>query len=939
MGFQGDIKVGSKDVAAALKVGLSPAPPPLFVRPNLIGFSAASTAGLELKDLLWLNEQITGKKVEAGSLPNVSLRNLFLQFSQETDPDLCLTQGLRFNADLYAGSNLVPATPGTDDPNGCRTLDTSPETRQTCLAHKADGCLASVYGRFDSGGLVAGGELNSFDLGPISFDDSSLNLALTATKQQLRIKGGVRIGSDSYEFASGRADLDFSKAGIAFKGDAALFNNAFHGYVEANAAFDLRNPSFMVKAWLRADGRGAMDSLVGPKAERLRPTLVAVGNVLNVISGQGSVPNVSQLPALLRSAGATVPSQVEKMTTVLGEAQAKIRQNGGPALALDPLLKGFSFNAPGTPGYWADSICMGVAVVNGVCYAIPPVPEFGYGGERGYWTPRTCVTTVVNGTCWATPPFGVSVGGICSALGISNWSSDCSWAGLMRLYVRPALLSAFKSVTGVEFDAAGLTALVNRFANGVGSIVSVDCAYFSADASALARGNVDLAVATKLRLFGHPLEFGTAWNFRAAGGSPDEVFKQILKSLISPSSTSCPALPAGHEQVGNDVPSATLKATIAPGAVKGDMRVTATFDDTELKYPAVVVRWGDGSTTTLPAGESRTVSATHTYPNAGNYAAMVVVSDGGAYAQQLTADVANATPELTELTADPAPSDEGGTVTLRGAFTDAGTAAKHTVRVDWGDGSVPETASVATGARSFALPHRYLNQQSRPVKATVIDDGGAKSSRDAQVTVRNVAPSGIAMRPIKVATATGDAETSEATEGALVTYAIDFRDPGELDKHTVTIDWADGTVQTIPVGAGPRRLEVQHRYEDDAALRAKVAVADDDGGRIETNVRVEVRNAVPVVMAKLPDTTRAGKPARLSAMINDAGARDVHTVTIDWGSGVPAAERTQTIALEPGTRSFEVEKSFANAGTYTVKVEANDGKDRGKTVLPLTVTM
>ena len=34
MGFQGDVKIGSKDIQAALKVGLSPAPAPAFVRPT-----------------------------------------------------------------------------------------------------------------------------------------------------------------------------------------------------------------------------------------------------------------------------------------------------------------------------------------------------------------------------------------------------------------------------------------------------------------------------------------------------------------------------------------------------------------------------------------------------------------------------------------------------------------------------------------------------------------------------------------------------------------------------------------------------------------------------------------------------------------------------------------------------------------------------------------
>jgi hypothetical protein len=248
------------------------------VRPNLIGFSAASKAGIALSDIVWLNNQITGGAlaIDTETMPDVSLRNIFLQYSQQTDIDLCLTAGVRFNADLYVGTDL-PGAGGEDDPSGCRTIDTNPDTRASCIERKNDGCLASVYGRFDAGGLEAGGELSGFDLGPISFDDSLVQLSLTPSRQRVRLKGGVRIGTSGYEFAKGRADLDFSRDGFAFSGDAALFNDAFHGYIEAAAPFDLQNPSFRVKAWLRADARGAMNGLVGEKAENVRPVVVALG--------------------------------------------------------------------------------------------------------------------------------------------------------------------------------------------------------------------------------------------------------------------------------------------------------------------------------------------------------------------------------------------------------------------------------------------------------------------------------------------------------------------------------------------------------------------------------------------------------------------------------------------------------------------------------------
>ena len=257
MGFQGDIKIGSKDVAAALKVGLAPMVPPPFVRVNLIGFSAASRAGIALSDLMWLNQQITGTQMQLDSAatPDISLRNLFLQYSQQTDRDLCLTRGIRFNADLYVGSNLPPVESGAYDVSGCRTLEVDPNNGPSCIANQANGCLARVFGRIDSSGLLAGGELSGFTLGPITLQDSSLDLALTPTDQHLRMKGGAQIGS----FARGQAELAISRSGFAFTGDAELFGqNAVHGYLEANAAFDLRNPSFNVRG-VAARGRAQRD--------------------------------------------------------------------------------------------------------------------------------------------------------------------------------------------------------------------------------------------------------------------------------------------------------------------------------------------------------------------------------------------------------------------------------------------------------------------------------------------------------------------------------------------------------------------------------------------------------------------------------------------------------------------------------------------------------
>ena len=109
-----------------------------------------------------------------------------------------------------------------------------------------------------------------------------------------------------------------------------MFNDAFHGYVELNAPFDLSNPSFKAKAWLRADARGAINGLVGEKAENVRPVVVALGRLLEMLTGNGSLPNIRELPGLLEQANVTVPPQVRTMTNVLGDAQDNIQRYAGP---------------------------------------------------------------------------------------------------------------------------------------------------------------------------------------------------------------------------------------------------------------------------------------------------------------------------------------------------------------------------------------------------------------------------------------------------------------------------------------------------------------------------------------------------------------------------------------------------------------------------------
>jgi hypothetical protein len=79
--------------------------------------------------------------------------------------------------------------------------------------------------------------------------------------------------------------------------------------------------------------------------------------------------------------------------------------------------------------------------------------------------------------------------------------------------------------------------------------------------------------------------------------------------------------------------------------------------------------------------------------------------------------------------------NEGGTFTLNGSFTDPGTLDVHTIVVNWGDGSTPQTFVLPVGDRTFTYTHTYADdhpvtgttQDSLRVTVRITDDDGGNT--------------------------------------------------------------------------------------------------------------------------------------------------------------------------------------------------------------------
>src|SRR5262249_44593724 len=193
--------------------------------------------------------------------------------------------------------------------------------------------------------------LSGFTLGPLQMKDSSLKLALTSTEQSLAMSGGVKIASSSYTFADGSATLAFGKDGFFFTGDASVFNGAFHAYIQTSAPFDFTNPSFQLKVWLRADVNSAIKGALSQGLQAVKPVLIGIGQIVSLFGQDGVIGVLQNLPNTLKSAGLTVPPDIQKIVDGIADVAKQINDFGhatGFSLDFSGLLRGFKL--PDFPG-------------------------------------------------------------------------------------------------------------------------------------------------------------------------------------------------------------------------------------------------------------------------------------------------------------------------------------------------------------------------------------------------------------------------------------------------------------------------------------------------------------------------------------------------------------------------------------------------------------
>ncbi|MGH3070858.1 MAG: PKD domain-containing protein [Gaiellaceae bacterium] len=278
-----------------------------------------------------------------------------------------------------------------------------------------------------------------------------------------------------------------------------------------------------------------------------------------------------------------------------------------------------------------------------------------------------------------------------------------------------------------------------------------------------------------------------------------------------------------------------------------------------------------------------------------------VTDDDGTSTDTASVTVRNLAPSLS-LGGD-ATIAEGSTLSRSAPFTDPGANDTHTATIDYGDGAVVGPVAVTGG--TVALSHPYVEDGTFTVEVTLADDDGGADTDVFTLTVEN-AP------PVVDAGAGGSILEGETFAGS-ATYS----DPGILDTHSATIDYADGTV-VGPSAVGGGTIALSHAYADNGSFPVTVAVTDDDGATGSDSAIVEVANVAPSVgpVTAPIEPVLIGTTIAASSSFSDPGA-DTYVATWAWGDGSSTAE-----AVAEG--SISALHAYAMPGIYTLTLTVTD---------------
>ncbi|HSM66647.1 MAG TPA: hypothetical protein VK860_10105 [Ilumatobacteraceae bacterium] len=345
----------------------------------------------------------------------------------------------------------------------------------------------------------------------------------------------------------------------------------------------------------------------------------------------------------------------------------------------------------------------------------------------------------------------------------------------------------------------------------------------------------------------------------------------------------------------------------------------------------------------------------------------VVVPDeppSGWYDEPLTITIENASSPATVsvndvVLAGPFGAGDSFTITANGVqnwrvVTESGRVTSGTVRIDADGAPQVILGTPAAGAPAYASGSRRVDVICRDTSlvSCVLDiDGVTVANGDplpvepgsytlnyiAADALGNVTAGAVPFTIVRVAAPVIRSLTVPTGEQSItspVTVSATFSDASvPLDSFTATINWGDGSTETVdvtaPTSTSLGSFSGSHVYEQPGPYEVVVSVTD-NGGLFDTEgalVTVVAPSGSPVITAidapTTPQLLSAGVVVR--AEFTDASAPfDTFTALVDWGDGTTSPATITPPTSANATGSLIANKVYAETGVYPVTVTVTD---------------
>ena len=174
----------------------------------------------------------------------------------------------------------------------------------------------------------------------------------------------------------------------------------------------------------------------------------------------------------------------------------------------------------------------------------------------------------------------------------------------------------------------------------------------------------------------------------------------------------------------------------------------------------------------------------------------------------------------------------------------------------------------------------------------------------------------------------GDAQV--VNEGATVT--LDGTESADPNGDVLTFSWAqtagpfDVTLENADT-ASPSFLAT-----DNGAFTFELTVADPAGLTGTATVVVPVNNVDPTLVPGDDQAAGEGDTVEIASTFADAGVRDTHTATVDWG------DESEVTSIDPAVSPLSASHVYGDEGEFTVTVTVTDD-DQGIGVGSLVVVV